>query len=62
MPGHGHKFNVVAHRVNGEGIVVCPPCATVRGYTADDLLDGVVLMGSKAIHDRIKEGAQTLAF
>lgn len=47
---------------NGEGVVVCPPCAKVRGYTADDLLDGVVLMGSKAIHDRIKEGAQTLAF
>ena len=47
---------------NGSGIIVCPPCIKSRGYTADDLLDGVVLMGSKAIHDKIKEGAQTLAF
>lgn len=47
---------------NGSGTVVCPPCAKVRGYEQDDLLDGVVLMGSKAIHDQIKQGAATLTF
>ncbi|MGW8281962.1 MAG: DsrE family protein [Gemmatimonadota bacterium] len=47
---------------NGSGIVVCPPCAKVRGYAQEDLLDGVTLMGSKAIHDLIKQGAATLSF
>lgn len=47
---------------NGSGIVVCPPCAKVRNYAQDDLLDGVILMGSKAIHDQIKQGAATLTF
>ena len=43
-------------------IGVCPPCAKVRGYDIDSLLPGVTLIGSKAIHDRIKEGAATLTF
>lgn len=47
---------------NGSGIVVSPPCARVCGYTEDDLLEGVVLMGSKAIHDQIKQGAAVLTF
>jgi predicted peroxiredoxin len=47
---------------NGSGVVVCPPCAKARGYTEDDLLDGTVLRGSVAIHEKIREGAATLAF
>lgn len=47
---------------NGAGIYVCPPCIKVRGYEESDLIDGVVVMGSAAIHDRIKEGAATLTF
>ena len=43
-------------------IMVCPPCADVRGYTQDDLLDGVVITGSPAMHALIKDGAATLCF
>ena len=49
-------------RDEGKAILVCPPCAKVRGYEQDDLLDGVVLVGSSAIHSLIKEGAATLTF
>ena len=50
------------HRSQGGAILVCPPCAKVRGYTQEDLLDGVVITGSGAIHALIKEGAATLSF
>lgn len=46
----------------GGRILVCPPCAKVRGYTEDDLLPGVVITGSGAIHELIKKGAGTLSF
>ncbi len=46
----------------GGSILVCPPCAKVRGYAAEDLLDGVVVTGSGAIHELIKNGAATLCF
>jgi len=46
----------------GGKILVCPPCAGVRGYEAADLLDGVVITGSGAIHSLIMEGAATLSF
>lgn len=46
----------------GGKILVCPPCANVRGYSQDDLLDGVVVTGSGAIHELIKDGAATLCF
>ena len=49
-------------RDNNCKIYVCPPCAKVRNYTQDDLLDGVELKGSAAIHERILEGAATLTF
>ena len=47
---------------NGSGVLVCPPCAKVRGYSEADLLDGVVITGSAAIHKLILEGAATLSF
>ena len=43
-------------------ILVCPPCAEVRGYSQEDLLDGVVITGSGALHELTKQGAQTLTF
>jgi len=46
----------------GAKILVCPPCAGVRGYTQDDFIDGVEIIGSGAIHSQIKEGAATLCF
>ena len=49
-------------RTQGVSILVCPPCAKVRGYTEEDLLDGVVITGSGAIHALIKDGAATLSF
>lgn len=49
-------------RDGGGKILVCPPCAGVRGYEQSDLLDGVVITGSGAIHALIAEGAATLSF
>lgn len=46
----------------GSSIFVCPPCMKVRGYSEDDLIDGVTVIGSVAIHDAIKAGAATLTF
>jgi len=47
---------------NGGTIWVCPPCAKVRGYTDNDLIEGATITGSKAMHELIKEGAATLSF
>ena len=42
--------------------LVCPPCAGVRGYEADDLIDNITLAGSAAMHAIIADGAATLSF
>jgi predicted peroxiredoxin len=34
---------------NDGKILVCPPCAGVRGYEADDLIDSATLAGSPAM-------------
>lgn len=48
---------------NGGQIFVCPPCAGVRGYEKEDLIDGVTLAGSVAMLNVAKqEGAVTLSF
>jgi len=47
---------------NGGQILVCPPCAGVRGYEEEDLVDGVTLAGSVSMHALIREGAATLSF
>ena len=47
---------------NGGTVLVCPPCAGVRGYAEDNLLDGVIVTGSAAMHELIKGGAATLSF
>lgn len=49
-------------RSRGGRLLVCPPCAKVRGYSEEDLLDGVVITGSGAIHELIRDGAATLCF
>ncbi|MDH4065808.1 MAG: DsrE family protein [Acidobacteriota bacterium] len=46
----------------GGKVLACPPCARVRGYTQESLLDGVTIVGSAALHALIKEGAATLSF
>ncbi len=47
---------------SGGTVLVCPPCAKVRGYEQEDLLDGVIITGSGAMHELIKQGAATLSF
>jgi predicted peroxiredoxin len=46
----------------GGTIWACPPCVQTRGYSQADLLDGVVIVGSSAMHSAIKDGAATLSF
>jgi predicted peroxiredoxin len=47
---------------NGGRVLVCPPCAKVRGYSQDDLVDGVTLAGAPAMLEVVKKGAATLSF
>jgi predicted peroxiredoxin len=47
---------------NGGKILVCPPCAGVRGYEEDDLIDNVTLAGSPAMLGIAAEGAIVLTF
>lgn len=47
---------------NGGSIFVCPPCAKVRGYEADDLIEGAQLAGSTAMLGVVSEGAKTITF
>jgi predicted peroxiredoxin len=45
---------------NGGTIWACPPCATLRGYSQDDLIDGATITGAGPLHDLLKAGAATL--
>ena len=47
---------------SGANIYVCPPCAKMRGYQADDFFNGVEIAGSAAMLDVVAEGASTLSF
>ena len=47
---------------NGGKVLVCPPCAKVRGYAEGDLLDGVTIAGAPAMLEVVKQGAATLSF
>lgn len=46
----------------GGTIWACPPCANARSYTQEDLIEGVIIKGSSAIHERLKLGAASLSF
>jgi predicted peroxiredoxin len=46
---------------NGK-VLVCPPCAKVRGYEATDLIAGVTVAGAPAMLEIVKQGAATLSF
>ena len=46
----------------GGVIWACPPCVHSRGYSADDLIEGVAIQGASAMHAEIKAGAATLSF
>lgn len=46
----------------GGNLWACPPCVKSRGYTQEDLIDGVVIAGASVMHEKIKQGAATLSF
>ena len=46
----------------GGTIWACPPCVQTRGYGQADLLEGIIIVGSSALHTAIKNGAATLSF
>jgi predicted peroxiredoxin len=46
----------------GGTIWACTPCVKSRGYTQEDLIDGVVITGASPMHALIKAGAGTLSF
>jgi predicted peroxiredoxin len=46
----------------GGTLWACTPCAKARGYTQEDLIEGVTIAGSSVVHERIKAGAATLSF
>jgi len=47
---------------SGGKVMVCPPCAKVRGYAENDLIEGVVVAGAPAMLEVVKQGASTLSF
>jgi len=47
---------------NGGKVLVCPPCAKVRGYDGEDLIDGATVAGAPAMLEVVKQGAATLSF
>ena len=46
---------------NGGNVWACPPCAKIRGYTKDHLIEGVEIAGASALHGLIKAGAATMS-
>jgi predicted peroxiredoxin len=47
---------------NGGKVLVCPPCAKVRGYGETEFIDGVMIAGAPAMLEVVKQGAATLSF
>ena len=55
--------DMIQNVIDGGGsIMVCPPCAKVRGYEQEDFIDGVTLAGSAAMLGLVSEGASALTF
>ncbi|WP_159590395.1 DsrE family protein [Chelativorans xinjiangense] len=46
----------------GGQLWACTPCVKSRGYEQGDLIEGVEIVGSSKMHERIKAGAATLSF
>lgn len=46
----------------GGTLWACPPCVKSRGYTQDDFIEGVVIVGASAMHERLMAGAASLSF
>ncbi len=46
----------------GGTLWACTPCVKARGYTQENLIEGVVITGASPMHESIKRGAATLSF
>ncbi|MEM7136427.1 MAG: DsrE family protein [Myxococcota bacterium] len=46
----------------GGTLWACTPCVKSRGYTEEDLIDGVTITGASLMHELIQGGAATLSF
>jgi predicted peroxiredoxin len=46
----------------GGTLWACPPCVKARGYSPEDFIEGVKVVGSSAMHERLMAGAATLSF
>ncbi len=46
----------------GGTIWACPPCVRARGYSQEDLIEGVQIVGASAMHERLQAGARSLSF
>ncbi len=46
----------------GGRILVCPPCAKVRGYDADCFIDSVTIAGAPVMLEEIQANAGALTF
>ena len=46
----------------GGTIWACPPCVKSRGYVQEDFIEGVVIVGASAMHERLLAGAASLSF
>ena len=47
---------------NGGRILVCPPCAKVRGYTEESLIERATIAGAPVMLEEIVNGAASLTF
>lgn len=46
----------------GGTIWACPPCVKARGYSAEDFIEGVTIVGASVMHERLLAGAASLSF
>ncbi len=46
----------------GGTIWACPPCVKSRGYAQENFIDGVMIVGASAMHERLAAGAASLSF
>ena len=46
----------------GGTVWACPPCVKARGYAQEDFIEGVVIVGASAMHERLIAGAASLSF
>jgi predicted peroxiredoxin len=46
----------------GGTLWACTPCVKARGYSQEDLIEGVTIAGASVMHERIQAGAATLSF